>query len=211
MLAVAVVLAEENHRQVPQLGHVHRLVEGADVGRTIAEAGDSDPPILAVLRCQREAVGDRQARPDDPGRHHHPARWMGDVHRPALALAGAGGAPGDLGEQQVERHALGDLVVLAAIGGDEIVARLQRRHHRRRHQFLAAHGVIDHRQLAGHQQRAEFLVGAGDAHGAGVDGLQRVAVERHRRSLAAASAGYGGSRRRLVLAKVWGESGPVCQ
>ena len=45
-LRPAVVLADEDGRQPPQLSEIQRLVEGADVGRAVAEEGERDARLV---------------------------------------------------------------------------------------------------------------------------------------------------------------------
>ena len=65
--AVAVVLADEDDRQLPQRGHVERLVERADVHGRLAEEADAHLVAAAVLdrearRPPRAARGRRRCR-----------------------------------------------------------------------------------------------------------------------------------------------------
>ena len=60
-------------------------MEGACIGRPIAEADDNDLLRLAQLRRQTQADGDRQARADNPGREHHAVFRPGHMHAAALA------------------------------------------------------------------------------------------------------------------------------
>src|SRR5919201_6978344 len=57
-LRPVVVLADEDGRNLPELGEVERLVEGADIGCPVAEEGDRDPRLAAQLEGERRA-GDR--------------------------------------------------------------------------------------------------------------------------------------------------------
>ena len=73
-LGVAVVLAEEDDRQPPHGGEVHRLVERALGHRTVPEEGHGDAAVGPQLRRRRRPDGDGQAgrhdavRPEDPER-----------------------------------------------------------------------------------------------------------------------------------------------
>ena len=53
---VAVVLDEVDHRQLPERGHVQRLVEGAVVHRGVAEEADADLVAAAILDREGDAV-----------------------------------------------------------------------------------------------------------------------------------------------------------
>ena len=83
---------------------------------------------------------------------------MRDVHRPALALAGAGDLAGDLGPEQLQRHALGEHVVDAAVDRADVVGVAQVHRHRGRNDFLSARRVVRRHDLAGLDHRAETLV-----------------------------------------------------
>ena len=83
-LGVLVVLTHEDHRKVPQRSHVGRLVEGAGVGRTVAEADDGDPVQSLALARHRQPDGDRRPGADDAGREHHARFGFRDVHGPPL-------------------------------------------------------------------------------------------------------------------------------
>src|SRR3546814_2783950 len=67
---------------------------------------------------------------------------MGNVHRPALALARSGGATGIFGPQLPQRNALGQMVVKAAVDGDEIIVRAKRGRHRGGDDFLPARRIM---------------------------------------------------------------------
>jgi len=104
---------------------------------------------------------------------HHAALGMRDVHRPALALAGAGGLAGDLGPQQPRRHALGEHVVDAAVDRADGVPVGEVHRHGRRNRLLSARRVVRRDDLAGPDDRSEALVVALDQRHAAVD------VEQH--------------------------------
>ena len=63
--AVAVVLAHEDHRQLPHRGHVERLVKGALVVGAVAKERDHHIVGFAPLGRQRRADRDRDAAADD--------------------------------------------------------------------------------------------------------------------------------------------------
>ena len=123
VLAVLVVLADEDDGQRPHRGHVERLVEGADVRRAVTEVADGDPAVALELRGQTEPDRDRQAATDDAGAEHQPVVGVGDVHRAAPALRGARRLAQHLGPELAQRHALGDLVADAAVGRRHVVGR----------------------------------------------------------------------------------------
>ena len=67
-LGVPVVLAEEDHRQLPHRGEVDRLVEGAVRDRAVAEERDRDA-------CRRAAAAPRSRRPPRSADRHRRSRW----------------------------------------------------------------------------------------------------------------------------------------
>src|SRR5204863_8771230 len=87
VLVVAVVLADEDHRQLPQLGQVHFLVEQPLPERAFAEEADGHTTRLQVLRRVGRPGGYAGAAADDGGGAQVAGARVRDVHRPALALA----------------------------------------------------------------------------------------------------------------------------
>ena len=87
---VEVVLADEQHWELPDGGQIQRLMESADVGGPIAEEGNRNLLRAAELCRPRGTGGDRQMRPDDRVRAEHPLVGFGEVHGAALGLAQAG-------------------------------------------------------------------------------------------------------------------------
>jgi hypothetical protein len=71
----------------------------------------------------RGAGGDRDAGADHAVGAEHADAEIGDVHRAALALAGAARLAVELGHHGAGVGALGDGVAVAAMGRDEVVAR----------------------------------------------------------------------------------------
>src|SRR6185436_7084025 len=62
-LSPVVVLADEDGWNLPELRHVERLVEGADVRGAVAEESDRDTRLCTQLERQRRAGDRRQAAP----------------------------------------------------------------------------------------------------------------------------------------------------
>ncbi len=120
-LAVEVVLADEQDRQLPDLGDIHRLVEGADIGRAVAEEGRRE--LAAAIELGRDAGADRnrQAAADDAEGADQALVDVGEVHRAADAAADTRCAAEQLGERRLGIHAAGDADAVAAIGVADIV------------------------------------------------------------------------------------------
>ena len=154
-LGVAVVLADEQHRQAEHGGHVGRLVEGADVAAAVTEERGDHRVLAAVGAGERGAHGDRDAGPDDAVGAQHAARQVVDVHAAAAAAAVAGGLAVQLGEHRSELGALGDRVPVPAVRGGDLVVVAQDRHHPGGDGLLADVQV----QEAGHGARLGELAG----------------------------------------------------
>jgi len=126
VLVVHVVLADVDHRQLPERGHVHHLVEEALAERALAEEAGGD--LVGPARLGREGGARRDAgrAADDRVRAEVPVLVVGDVHRAALAAAVAGLLAEQLGEHPVDRGALREAVAVAAVGRGDVVVLPQR-------------------------------------------------------------------------------------
>ncbi len=132
-----VVLAEEDHGQIPGRGHVGRLVEGSPVGGAVAEEGHGDSVGLLHLLGQRRAGGHGEAAAHDAVGAQHAHAEVGDVHGAALALAAAGALSEQLGHHVLQVGALGDGMAVPPVGALDIVGLSQVRHDARGSGFLA--------------------------------------------------------------------------
>ena len=65
--AIAVVFADEQHRQAPDRRHVHDLEQQALIECAVAEKGGSDLTAAVPLGAQRGAGGERNAAADNAG------------------------------------------------------------------------------------------------------------------------------------------------
>src|SRR5436190_14604767 len=87
---VAVVLDDEDDRahplMSPQPGHVHRLVERADVHRAVAEVADDDRVAALIALRVRGAGGEREMSADDSVTAVQAVLDVEQMHRAALAL-----------------------------------------------------------------------------------------------------------------------------
>src|SRR5207245_7002962 len=63
--AIEVVDADEDDRQVPELGHVQRFVKGSDVGRAVAKDAHHDFVGALIVDRIGAAAGDRERLEDD--------------------------------------------------------------------------------------------------------------------------------------------------
>ena len=121
---VEIVLADEDHRQLPHRGEIQRLVEGADVGGAVAEEAHRNVLLALVLRAPRRAAGDRQMRADDRVGAHHAVVDRGQMHRAALAAHQAVVALHQFAQHFFDRHAAGERMGMAAIGAEGQIAGL---------------------------------------------------------------------------------------
>ena len=121
VFAPFVVLAQEDYRQLPRAGQVHRFVHGANRSRSVAEVNDGDAVLAALLGGNRKTVGNRRARADDGGRHHRAGCWIGNMRGAALALVDAVFAAKRFGKQVDKIDTLRHLVVDATIDGEHVV------------------------------------------------------------------------------------------
>ena len=144
-LGIAVVLAHQHDRQLPQRGHVEAFVEAAGVGRAVAEIDGDDVAFLA--RDQRRAERERDRAADDAGRRHQPPAHVHDVHGAAAAAAKAGVLAGQFRHQQVGIGAAGEEMSVRTVRAVEVVALAQRRGDPDRDPFLADSDMHEARQL----------------------------------------------------------------
>ena len=155
---VAVVLEQEDDREVPRTRKRDTLVEGADRRRAIAERGERHVGRSTQPGGKSLTSGDRDAAADD-GAGQDPCRLVGEVHRAAPTACKAGGQAEDLGKSPVDgvsdrlghdrrcqrievsrgvvRDELCQDVVVGSVGGGELVARLEAERHPDGHGFLA--------------------------------------------------------------------------
>ena len=81
----AVVLADEQHRQLEQRGDVHRLVADAFLERAVAEERHRDRAIAALLAGIAGADRERDAAADDRGGRNEPERRIAQMQRAAAS------------------------------------------------------------------------------------------------------------------------------
>src|SRR6185295_6210930 len=126
VLAVEVVLAHVDDRQLPERGHVHGLVEQALPERAVAEEAHRDLAALAHLGGQRGAGGEARGAAHDRVGAKIARLGIGDVHGPALAAAVPRLLAQQLGEHPAHRGALGQAVAVAAVRAGDVIVPLER-------------------------------------------------------------------------------------
>src|SRR5579884_407340 len=154
VLVVEVVLADVDHGELPERGHVHRLVEQPLSERSLAEEADRHLVGAAPLRAERRPGRDPGRAADDRVRAQVPVREVRDVHRPALALVVAGRLAEQFGEHEVDARALREAVAVPAMRRGDVVVLAKRRADADRDALLADVEVRE----AGHLRAAVEIV-----------------------------------------------------
>ena len=121
VLHVLVVLADEQHRQLPDRREIDRLVERADVHRTVTEEADGDRIGLLDLAGPGQPARDRQVRTDNGVGAVVAVLHAGDVHRATLAGADPACLAQQFGEDRLRRGTAGEGMGVAAVGADRVV------------------------------------------------------------------------------------------
>jgi hypothetical protein len=119
--AVQVVLADIEHRQVPDLGHVQGFMESALVVGGIAEEADGDLVAALHLDGLGHTGGQREGTAHQGIAAHEMVLRIENVHGAAATLAAAG-----LLAEQLGHHGLGvgtafDGMDMVAVAGDDVV------------------------------------------------------------------------------------------
>ncbi len=120
-LGDAVVLADEDQRQVPERGEIDGLVEVPGLDRPVAEEGDRNLVRAAQLGGERIARGQRQIAADDAGRAHQAVGAIDEVHRSAEPLAEPGTTAHQLGHHRLHRSSLGERVPVRPVSAVDAV------------------------------------------------------------------------------------------
>ena len=188
-LGVAVVLYDEDHRQVPGAGEVQAFEERALVGAAVA--GERDGYLLraAGLRGQPYAADQGRAAADDAVGAEHALIQVGYVHGAALAVAEALLFAVDLEHHSLDVAALGDGVAVAAVGARYVVVPIEVGHDAGGDGLLPGVEVDEARDLARGELRVQPLLELPD----GLHGLVGV-QKRPPIQLAVTLAGAGNLR-----------------
>src|SRR3569832_662255 len=125
--AVEIVLAHEQHRQLPQRRHIERFVEGALVVRGVAEEADRDLVGLLHLDGLGHADRERERAADQRVAAHEMMFDVEDVHGAAAALARSRLFSVELGHHLFGIGAALDGVDVVAVTGDHVVMTRTRR------------------------------------------------------------------------------------
>src|SRR5262249_46212181 len=121
VLAVSVVLADQEQRQRGDLREVHAFEEVRLVGGAVAEVGDDDPAAVAQREPDPGRGGDRAA--DDAEAADQAVVEVDHVHRAGPTTVDPGLAAEQLGEQALRLEPQRERVPVSAVGaGDAVVA-----------------------------------------------------------------------------------------
>ena len=127
VLHVEVVLADEHDRELPDGGHVERLVERADVRCPVAEEAHGHLSRPARLRRPGGTRGDRHVGTDDRVGAHRTVRHVRQVHRATLAAADPVRASEQLRHQRTHRRPAQQRVHVTPVRAEHEVLGLERR------------------------------------------------------------------------------------
>ena len=161
-LGPVVVLEHEDGGDLPELRHVERLVERADVRRAVAEERNRDARLAAHLERERGARDLRQAAADDGVRTEVAALDVVEVHRAAVAVRAALLLAVQLGHQFVRVRPLRERVPVRAVRRRDHVAVLERAADADGARLLADRHVQEARQLAGAEALLHLLLEPAD-------------------------------------------------
>ena len=177
-LRPVVVLADEDGLRAPELRQVERLVEGADVGRPVAEERDGDPRLVTQPECEPRTRDGGQAAADHGVRAVVAALDVVEMHRAAVAVRAAFDLPVELRHHVVRVRPAGQGMTVRAMGRSEDVALLHRLAHPDRRRLLPDRHVQESRQLAGTEALLHPLLEAADEQHLPQELAQRLFAER---------------------------------
>src|SRR5216684_5548325 len=146
---VAIVLADEQHRQAPQRGDIQRLVKRTGARRTIAEKYHADVLSALRLRSPRRPRGEREIAGHDTGRPQHAVRCVDQVHRTAATAAQAIPPAQNFGESRLNITTLGEHMAMPAMTREQHVLALELGADTDCNGFLSGGKVRESRDLAG--------------------------------------------------------------
>src|SRR5712692_9234966 len=122
VFTVEVVLADEDRWGVPNGSQIQGLVEGTDVGGSVAEERYRDTTILVKLCASGQAYGNRDAGPDNGKAAIEPKRGVGEMHRATFAMVATRGSTHDLRKSLLGCHPSGQHVAVSPVRVRRVVA-----------------------------------------------------------------------------------------
>ena len=120
-----VVFADENYREVPDLGHVQALVERSVVDGPVAEEADRDAVSSEELGRVAAAGGLQDATGHDAAGAHQPDFGAEQVHAATAAARAACVTAEKLGDQLFGLQPLGQCVAVTAVGAEDDIFPVQ--------------------------------------------------------------------------------------
>ncbi len=124
-LGVAVVLAHEQDRQLPQHRQIQRLVKRARASRAVAEERDADVLSPRAWAAHAAPAASDRLPPTTPVAPSTPCRGIDQMHRAAATATHAGLATDDFRERRFDVAALREHVTMAAMAGEQHVVRTE--------------------------------------------------------------------------------------
>src|ERR1700722_1513122 len=126
VLRVRIVLANINHRQLPQLGHVHLFVNNSLAQGSFTEEAHRNLRGTQIFRGKCRARRNPHTTRYDCVRAKVASRRIGDMHRPAFPLAVTSFLTQKLSKHSVRRRALRQAVPMSAMRARNVIVIPQR-------------------------------------------------------------------------------------
>src|SRR5262245_5938572 len=203
---VAVVLAQEDHWQLPEGGEIHGFVKLPLRYRAVAEVADDDLVTALILDGEAHAHRDRQVRADDGVTAEEVDALVEEVHRAAFAAREPIAPAVELGHGALGIRALGQAVAVLAIGGDRVVIRPKRGRRADRDRFLADVEMQESADLAEGIRLRGLLLETADEEHVGQELLGEGRVDARRRPATCGCLGHAFSCYQRMMLKSSTES-----
>src|SRR5262249_15820358 len=142
---------------LPELREVERFVEGADVRRSVAEEGNSDPRLVAKLERETGSRDVGEPAADDGVRTEVAAIDVVEGHRASVAARATLDLAVELCHHRVWVRAPGERVAVRPVRRGEDIAVLHRLADADRDRLLPDRNVQEPRQLAGAEALLDLL------------------------------------------------------
>ena len=172
-----IVFADVNAGQLPELGHVQRLVKCALIDRGFAKETKRNLIRTLVFRSERN-TGCQWNLPADNAVSAKKVHFLVEhVHRAALALRASAGFAEELGHDRLGSHALGDRMRMLAITGEHVIVLADGRDRANGHGFLTNVEMAEAANLTGAIRFRGFFFEATDQKHLVIDVHQRFAIQ----------------------------------
>ena len=160
VLAVAVVLAQEDDRKAQDRAEVEAFVEVALVDRPVPELADSH--AADALQRETDTRGGRDGSSDDPERSDEPVTRRVDVHRTGPSAVDAGRATEHLVEKPLRVDAERERMPVAAVGRGDAIAILEDARNPDRDRLLPGIEMRRPVDLAAEEERLDQILESAD-------------------------------------------------